>query len=65
MERFNKEKALDSIIVILQKAGDGTSVSQTTSAYMEAMNFLEKMAQTQFELGYMKAVEVGNTINSN
>ena len=65
MEEFDKAKVLDNTILILSKAGDGRSISQTVLAYNEAMNFLEKMAQTQFELGYMKAVEVGNTINNN
>jgi len=65
MEEFDKAKVLDNIISILSKAGDGNSISQTVIVYTEAMDFLEKLAQTQFDLGYMKAVEVGNTINNN
>jgi hypothetical protein len=65
MEEFDKAKVLDNIISILSKAGDGGSVSHTVMVYTEAMDFLEKLAQTQFDLGYMKAVEIGNNINSN
>jgi hypothetical protein len=65
MKHFSKEQAFDDLIKIILSAGDGSSISKQMKAYMEAMDFLEKMAQTQFELGYMKAVEVGNTINNN
>jgi hypothetical protein len=65
MKQFSKEQAFDELIKIIVSAGDGSSISKQMKAYGEAMDFLEKMAQTQFELGYMKAVEVGNTINNN
>jgi hypothetical protein len=65
MEVFNKEKVFDDLIKIILSAGDGTSISKQIKAYGEAMEYLEKLAQTQFDLGYMKAVEVGNTINNN
>jgi hypothetical protein len=65
IREFDKEQAFDNLIKIILSAGDGTSISKQMRAYGEAMDFLEKMAQTQFELGYMKAVEVANTINNN
>jgi hypothetical protein len=65
MEVFDKARVLDNLLLILSKAGNGSSISQTVIVYSEAMDFLEKLAQTQFDLGYMKAVEVGNTINNN
>lgn len=65
MEVFNKEKVFDDLIKIILSAGDGTSISKQIKAYGEAMEYLEKLAQTQFEMGYMKAVELGKEINQN
>jgi hypothetical protein len=65
IREFDKEQTFDNLIKIILSAGDGTSISKQIRAYEEAMDFLEKMAQTQFDLGYMKAVEVGTHINSN
>lgn len=65
MENFDKEKALDDILKIMMSAGDGSSISKQIRAYNEAMQYLENIANTQFELGYMKATEVGKELNQN
>jgi len=65
MEVFNKEKVFDDLIKIILSAGDGTSISKQIKAYGEAMEYLEKLAQTQFELGYIKAIEIGTEMNQN
>jgi len=65
MEVFNKEKVFDDLIKIILSAGDGTSISKQIKAYGEAIEYLEKLAQTQFELGYIKAIEIGTEMNQN
>ena len=65
MEVFNKEKVFDDLIKIILSAGDATSISKQIKAYGEAMEYLEKLAQTQFELGYIKAIEIGTEMNQN
>lgn len=65
MKHFDKEKAFDDIIKIILKAGSGESISRQMKAYSEAMEYLEGIANTQFEMGYMEAMEVGKELNQN
>lgn len=64
MKEFNKERAFDDIIKILLKAND-VSPSKQFKIYGEVMEYLDGIANTQFQNGYMSALEIGKEINQN
>lgn len=64
MENFNKEEAFD-IITHMIVSCNNQPLSKQLIIYSDIMDYLQKIADTQFELGYMKAMEVSKEINQN
>lgn len=64
MENFNKEEVFD-IITHMIVSCNNQPLSKQLRIYSDIMDYLQKIADTQFELGYMKAMEVSKELNQN
>lgn len=64
MENFNKEEVFD-IITHMIASCNNQPLSKQLRIYSDIMDYLQKIADTQFELGYIKAMEVGKELNQN
>jgi hypothetical protein len=62
---FSKEAAFDEIINTLTKAADASTVSHQLKIYEGVMTILQNIADKNYEIGYMDAMQAISTIHQN
>jgi hypothetical protein len=65
LTKFSKEKSFDDIMSILVNINTDMSVSSQISIYNQVMDKLQEIADTEYNRGYMDAVNVTSEISKN